>query len=672
MQRFLVHYKIISLNFILICSIIYGFICKLLIEINLNLNSDTVLAGILSMEISRHKNYNLDNIYLPSANPYIFSDILPFHLVPQIISDFNPLCLKVVTYFIYVLIVVNFSYIVYKLTGKNTNALLFASFMANISSSYLFSFMGSSFYLEPTHHNATVLFTGFFILTFLNINPVYIEYKTNLSPIIASFLLILIVFSDAIILAWFVIPITICYFICYGNKRTSSMLLIIFINISSIITYIFTPHIVKHFISFSARNIGPRDISEIITQNIPLFFEGVSRQLSLNFHNISTEFVILELIYILSFSIVIFSIVKYIICGNNCKSVNYMYIYLLTSATAIFLGYIIVMLSADLFTSRYLMFTGLSIFMLISMIYGNHTFNRKLSILYKLSAFSILFYMIVVNSIFVTNMNIYNNSNENEYALINYLDKNNLTYGIGDYWDSNLITYLSNEQVIIRPVDIHNGMIYPFRWMACENWFNSSLYVVNAYFIITGDNNVFLKQEEIEKMMKITNYSGLTSIRKFNNYLIYVFDGPIPYEQFSCKHIYEAEELFSQSGQIIPDVNSSGGFCIFAAYNESGIVVYGPYVRIPNGVYIASFKIKSNNCNSSKPLVRLDVATSAGREIIAEKELFLSDFEYIDNYQSFDILFNSQGQNNFEFRVFKYPQENLWVDQISVTELLQE
>ena len=77
---------------LLIMFIVYGLIGKLLISLNRSLDSDSVIAGIVSREIWVHKNLLLSQFYLPSSTPHIFSDILPFHLLPQIISNFDPIC----------------------------------------------------------------------------------------------------------------------------------------------------------------------------------------------------------------------------------------------------------------------------------------------------------------------------------------------------------------------------------------------------------------------------------------------------------------------------------------------------------------------------------------------------------------------------------------------------
>jgi hypothetical protein len=89
------------INVLLIIFIIYGLICKLAISLNFSLNSDDVDAGMVSLEIWVHQNFFLDSYYFPSADPFWFSDIIPFHLIPQISSDFNPMAIRIMSYLIF-------------------------------------------------------------------------------------------------------------------------------------------------------------------------------------------------------------------------------------------------------------------------------------------------------------------------------------------------------------------------------------------------------------------------------------------------------------------------------------------------------------------------------------------------------------------------------------------
>ena len=141
---------------LLIFFIIEGIISKFLISINRSLDSDGVCPGIVSLEIWRHKDYLLSQFSFNSADPNIFSDILPFHLVPQIISNFDPYAIRIMAFIIFLLIISIFSYLIYNITGEVLNVLIFSALLANLwpGSFYFFS--------QPSAHNGTMVFIGIF------------------------------------------------------------------------------------------------------------------------------------------------------------------------------------------------------------------------------------------------------------------------------------------------------------------------------------------------------------------------------------------------------------------------------------------------------------------------------------------------------------------------------
>ena len=83
-----------NLHIILIIFIVYGMISKFIIRLKGSLDSDCVNPGMICIDIWKNNNYLLNSYYFPANDPFWFSDILPFHLIPQIISNFDPLALK--------------------------------------------------------------------------------------------------------------------------------------------------------------------------------------------------------------------------------------------------------------------------------------------------------------------------------------------------------------------------------------------------------------------------------------------------------------------------------------------------------------------------------------------------------------------------------------------------
>lgn len=481
------------------------------------------MPGIVSLELVKHKNYLLSDCYLPSANPYIFSDYLPFHIIPQILTNYNPFYIKFMSFIIYFLIIVVFSIVIYNFTQGRSNALIFAALAANASPTLFF------YLSQPVYHNATILFTGLFILLFFKVGPMMIEYKLHSNTIFALILLILIVFSDSIILAWFVIPICLCHLMLYKTKNFKSHLLILFIFIFSVFTHIYKSNYLKNFLPGYVQIVSYPDI---IGKDIPLFIKSMAELLGLSLNDITplSTYMYLCILFVICCLVLLYYASINLLRNNYSQSVKYFIYYLIISACIIFLGYIGTTLCVNIESTRYLTFSALSIYLIFSLTHNKRNHMVTFSVLIILLFSSIGSYTWASSLSNQFNMQLWDVPNNEELQLIDFLQENNLTYGLGDYWDSNLITYLSNEKIIIRPYSTNTGEIDAFRWASCENWFENGSEVHHNYFIVTKENNLYLKNEEVDRILR--GHGLPFGIIKFNNYYIYTFNNSISYEQF--------------------------------------------------------------------------------------------------------------------------------------------
>lgn len=163
--------------------------------------------------------------------------------------------------------------------------------------------------------------------------------------------------------------------------------------------------------------------------------------------------------------------------------------------------------------------------------------------------------------------------------------------------------------------------------------------------------------------------------KKIRNILLFVFvifliyiAAVLPATIISNSHIYEAETLTNKTGEILESSDASGGFQRFFSSDESGFVIFGPYVKIPVGDYFASFRLKTDSKYSQEPIAILDVF-SLGTGEINKKKIYAKDFKYSNLYQSFVVQFKSDGNSNIEFRINKSIGSNLWVDSITISTL---
>lgn len=140
----------------------------------------------------------------------------------------------------------------------------------------------------------------------------------------------------------------------------------------------------------------------------------------------------------------------------------------------------------------------------------------------------------------------------------------------------------------------------------------------------------------------------------------------ISIDKISNNYIYEAEELPSRIGQILESNDASEQSHRFSSYNESGLMVFGPYVKMPKGNYLVSFRLKTDTKNDLAPISNLEIF-SFGVGKINETKIYAKDFKDLKSYQLFNLTFKSEEKKNYEFRIYKYKGVNLYADEIIIS-----
>jgi hypothetical protein len=479
------------INALLIISIIFGFFSKYLISQSVALNSDSVYAGIASHEIWVTKNFFLVNFYAPQVDPYYFTDIYSFQLIPQILTNFNPMALIFVSFCTFCLIIGLFGYLLYKITRNLTNSLIFAALVTNLTPL-------SYYYYADFFHVGTVALVSVLLVLLIN----FPESKLS-TYFISLILLLLIVISDSLVLIWFVLPALIYYFYIFyltkinwsknsktrfKNCNTKGLWFVIVSLISVYIVNAYS-HAVPYLTSYLAPlqfldpNTGLNHMA-LFTKNLILLYNGaIYNLLSFNVNlSILDYFTIIA-----SIILALYSIIQ--VYKNIQKK---MIIFCLFS---ILTGFLIFSFTNMIPETRYLIFYGILIFALIAF-----TFKTTDKI------FIVLILCVLVcngasNLVYMQTMN--KTPNQGEYELIEFLESNNLTFGLADYWDSNIITYLSNGRITIRAVVGYNGEIGPFRWLAAESWYGKNEMSRSKFILVlnTSSGRPFLDREKLKPFL---------------------------------------------------------------------------------------------------------------------------------------------------------------------------
>jgi hypothetical protein len=511
-------------NPVLVIFIIWGLITKFFISINLKLDSDAVGMGVMSMEIGKYHNFLLSGYHLGSADPLVFTELVPFQLIPQIFTNYNPLALKVMVFFIFILSIMVLAYLVWSVSGNFPSALLFAALAANVP------FEGYFWFAYPNSHNATTLF-GAVILVILFYYSLSAEKQQDsvgnprkkktgetytiprlCSPVLIV-LVFLAVFSDTLIVVLVLVPFILAYLLFYEKKTKIMNSLIISLGITSVVAYILKTYFITSWIK---ADYEMNSISEIFFVTIPLFFKTQFLLLNNGLSALaggSAAVGPVEIISLVLFAAVILYCIKngwddwHTIAPEQRR----LSVVLLFSVFVMAIAFIVSGYAHNITASRYVTFTALVLLMLVAM---------TCPVSKKACAYlvvSLLLVSAIAGSLALGSVN--TNPNDRELGLITYLKSQNLTYGYGTYWNSNIITYLSGETVTVRSTYFLPDDLMQDHLNSCDRWYTTR---PDRMFLLYDTTRPEDKaQKNFPLLVKPNNTS---QILKYRDYEIYPFN----------------------------------------------------------------------------------------------------------------------------------------------------
>ncbi|WP_424358716.1 hypothetical protein [Methanocella sp. MCL-LM] len=502
----------------LIIFILQGLAVKLYQSVNMWLNSDTVGMGMLSMEIWKHHNYLLTGYHVTAADTFFFTE-LPLQLIPQILTNYDPLALKLVTFGIFILGVAVLSAVIYLVSRQLNAALVFAALAANIPPAGYWAFA------QPTTHNATIVFGGIILLLLLYINrigkaeatpqPTARRKKAQAPqpaempwPYLACLAAVAFftAFSDTIVLAWIVVPYVLAYLLVYREKTRASNVAIVSVVAVSALAYVIKMYLVADWLK---RPLGINPLSQIIA-NLPMFFEAMGSFLLKGLSEAGNWPGIAGLAGLVS-TLGLLAVLGYAGWTLVQRKGDRLLPAVLLASVAMMFGYFLLSdYVFDLGAARYITFTALAIVMLVALFYPE---NEKL---FGGLVLALLVLSAAGNVIFVSTSNF--TPNAQEHALIQYLVDNGQTHGYSTYENSNVITYLSGEKVTVRCVTFATNGIEPNRLLSCERWYQ----VTPSQGFLLLDNTTLNADS---RFIIDTLTSGINaSLTKNQNYLIYSYN----------------------------------------------------------------------------------------------------------------------------------------------------
>jgi hypothetical protein len=132
----------------------------------------------------------------------------------------------------------------------------------------------------------------------------------------------------------------------------------------------------------------------------------------------------------------------------------------------------------------------------------------------------------------------------------------------------------------------------------------------------------------------------------------------------------EAEDLFRQTGYVVPDPSASGREAVYAQQGRHPplYLTFGPYRTFSPGRYRAGFFIRSvpaSPTGSDEGILLLEIATDYGKRVLARKEVKAGMLRH-DRYQPVTLEFLVPFPCELGFRTKFLNRQDVWVDRIEV------
>ena len=465
-----------AINMLLIVLLAFGLITSFLDSVNLDLDSDTVVPGLVAMEFVNHGDFQFT---YPVDDPYWFTDIFTFYFLPQVISDYNPMVLRLTAFVVFLLVVAVFSYLIYKFSNL-TSALLFAALFANLQPGAIYLF------LAPEYHVGSLLFAGLFLLLF---HTDIIHKLPFYAILVLSFVVGLIIISDSIIIAFFILPyLAYCIYNFWikqdqmttdGSKKERALQLTTRKNVTSKIANVLVVLVITtisayelkmnnfflnlhlFFITTKTGSIGT------IIEHLTLFVNSLILLLNDSLHNIMNTGVYW---YDLIIATIFILVIVYSFVWRNEKA-NYLYLMFLLSTFVMFVAFVFTTLG-DGGSSRFLIFIAVSVFAVIALAYKPEKIGLNLNTMFLLAVIILILATMGANIIKISGYDY--QPNKEDYALISYLEKNNLTFGYSDINSANKLIYLSKEKVLYPKITLVNNKFIVEVMLTTPRWYELS------------------------------------------------------------------------------------------------------------------------------------------------------------------------------------------------------
>ncbi|MEI6463059.1 MAG: hypothetical protein WCO33_05365, partial [bacterium] len=478
-------------------------------------NSDAVAEILLLKEPLSTNN----KVFFPDHN-YLVK--LPFYYLITDLTGFTIKSLHIINFSNYVILFSSFL-IFFLYANKYRNKLIIVAYSGYLT---VLSLTFSELLSNPSIRNFeyAILFISLILILYLERN---IQKSKKIITIILSLITVLLLTSitvgDSLFLYAALVPIFIAVLYVYiykgDNTDRKNLRLITLLGITAITliaTFGLKYLITKSGLFVITSNDSPTLVSfENIIPNIKFTFDGLLNIYNANVFGkklLSLETItnILNLFVLLAS---IFGLIKMLIKG--IKENSFIKILIPLFYVFVLFAYMLSDRVANLSTTRYI--TLLPFLSGFGLLHSVNSLRSKLIIIVLLTLLSVLNIMLWNPIDFQTRSGQIGQFQE----IANLIDKSGMQTGYSSYWISGALTYLSNYNINVRPIECTK----PFTFISRESWYqkNSSN---NTTFIVLDENGVFFdkcslsdiisKFGEPYQIEKITQLGGTLKLLKFN------------------------------------------------------------------------------------------------------------------------------------------------------------
>lgn len=488
------------LHLALLAVIGAGFAAKWLLCQNVPLSSDSVGPGLIALEMAKHGNILLTGYHMPASDSYLFTDVVPFHLLPQVLTGYNPVALKAVAFAIFGLAVLVFSLTVYLVTKNGTCSLIFAALATGISP------LAFTTYATPANHVGTLFWAASLLFLALVVNPVKASGREpgKQSPLPALALValtFLVAFSDSLIAAWFIGPYVLAYLLFCRPWPRWSAAVTGGLAVAGLAAYGLKTYAVR---DYATREVQIADLSTVLTAKLQLLGQCLWTLLTQGQDTWVNLAGTITLLALLGLSLWLALRVK-------DRAARFLFAFFLFAFLITTAGFLATDYAGDISAKRFLTFSAFSGLALVAIAYGS---SKTIKPLYVAVLVISLGLSLLLSGTALLGLSPY--PDHDAKAVVQDLQSQNLTDGYGTYWASNLITYLSGETVIVRPIVFIDGGMTDYRWNSCDRWYT---YARKDTFLLTNVTTLTpMDQSDVESTMYQLRAGGP---EEHGDYLLY-------------------------------------------------------------------------------------------------------------------------------------------------------